>query len=85
MKLITAIVKPSLLNFDEVARSHLKWGINGHYRVTEVKVLDAKRGHTDFTVGGWIVVDFLPESKTRTCSRNRQVERAIEAINTAAN
>ncbi len=52
--------------------------------VTEVKGFGRQRGHTELYRGAEYVVDFLPKSKIEIAVGDELVERAIEAITTAA-
>ncbi|CAG0939760.1 Nitrogen regulatory protein P-II [Gammaproteobacteria bacterium] len=81
MKLITAIIKPFRL--DDVRNALAEVGVNG-MTVTEVKGFGRQRGHTELYRGAEYVVDFLPKAKVEVAVADELVERAIEAISTAA-
>jgi nitrogen regulatory protein PII len=81
MKLITAIIKPFRL--DDVRNALAEVGVNG-MTVTEVKGFGRQRGHTELYRGAEYVVDFLPKAKVEVAVADDLVERAIEAITTAA-
>ncbi len=81
MKLITAIIKPFKL--DEVREALSQIGVQG-VTVTEVKGFGRQKGHTELYRGAEYVVDFLPKIKIEAAVEARQVEHAIEAIETAA-
>ena len=81
MKLITAIIKPFRL--DDVRNALSEVGVSG-MTVTEVKGFGRQRGHTELYRGAEYVVDFLPKSKIEIAVGDELVERAIEAITTAA-
>ncbi|MCC5793709.1 MAG: P-II family nitrogen regulator [Chromatiales bacterium] len=81
MKMITAIIKPFRL--DDVRNALSEVGVNG-MTVTEVKGFGRQRGHTELYRGAEYVVDFLPKSKIEVAVSDDLVERAIEAISTAA-
>lgn len=81
MKLITAIIKPFRL--DDVRNALSEVGVNG-MTVTEVKGFGRQRGHTELYRGAEYVVDFLPKAKVEVAVSEELVERAIEAITTAA-
>ncbi|MCC7329786.1 MAG: P-II family nitrogen regulator [Gammaproteobacteria bacterium] len=81
MKLITAIIKPFRL--DDVRNALAEVGVNG-MTVTEVKGFGRQRGHTELYRGAEYVVDFLPKAKVEVAVSEELVERAIEAIATAA-
>lgn len=52
--------------------------------MTEVKGFGRQKGHTELYRGAEYVVDFLPETKIEAAVDDAIVERAIEAIETAA-
>ena len=81
MKLITAIIKPFKL--DEVRESLSAIGVQG-ITVTEVKGFGRQKGHTELYRGAEYVVDFLPKTKIEAAVDDAIVERAIEAIESAA-
>ncbi|MBC3807732.1 P-II family nitrogen regulator [Undibacterium seohonense] len=81
MKLITAIIKPFKL--DEVREALSELGVQG-ITVTEVKGFGRQKGHTELYRGAEYVVDFLPKTKIEAAVEDNIVERAIEAIETAA-
>jgi nitrogen regulatory protein P-II 2 len=82
MKLITAIIKPFKL--DEVREALSGIGVSG-ITVTEVKGFGRQKGHTELYRGAEYVVDFLPKVKVEAAVKAELVERAIEAIEKAAN
>jgi nitrogen regulatory protein P-II 2 len=81
MKLITAVVKPFRL--DDVRNALAEVGVQG-MTVTEVKGFGRQRGHTELYRGAEYVVDFLPKVKVEVAVTDELVERAIEAISSAA-
>jgi nitrogen regulatory protein P-II 2 len=81
MKLITAIIKPFKL--DEVREALSSIGAQG-ITVTEVKGFGRQKGHTELYRGAEYVVDFLPKTKIEAAVDEDIVERAVEAIETAA-
>ncbi|MBC7501224.1 MAG: P-II family nitrogen regulator [Herminiimonas sp.] len=81
MKLITAIIKPFKL--DEVREALSAIGVQG-ITVTEVKGFGRQKGHTELYRGAEYVVDFLPKTKIEAAVDDIIVDRAIEAIETAA-
>ena len=81
MKLVTAIIKPFKL--DDVRESLSEIGVQG-ITVTEVKGFGRQKGHTELYRGAEYVVDFLPKVKIEAALDDSIVERAIEAIETAA-
>ena len=52
--------------------------------VTEVKGFGRQKGHTELYRGAEYVVDFLPKIKLEVAVDDAAVERAVEAIVTAA-
>src|SRR5471032_2794787 len=81
MKMITAIIKPFKL--DEVREALSAIGVQG-VTVTEVKGFGRQKGHTELYRGAEYVVDFLPKSKIEAAVDDEILERAVEAIETAA-
>ena len=81
MKMVTAIVKPFKL--DEVREALSAIGVQG-ITVTEVKGFGRQKGHTELYRGAEYVVDFLPKVKIEIVLEEALVERAIEAIQRAA-
>jgi nitrogen regulatory protein P-II 2 len=82
MKLVTAIIKPFKL--DEVREALSSIGVQG-ITVTEVKGFGRQKGHTELYRGAEYVVDFLPKVKIEAAVKDDLTERAIEAIEKAAN
>ena len=82
MKLVTAVIKPFKL--DEVREALTTLGIQG-MTVTEVKGFGRQKGHTELYRGAEYVVDFLPKVKIDVAVKSDLLERAIEAIEKAAN
>ena len=78
---ITAIIKPFKL--DEVREALAETGVHG-MTVTEVKGFGRQHGHTELYRGAEYVVDFLPKLKIEVAVGDAQLERAIEAIASAA-
>ncbi|RZI43888.1 P-II family nitrogen regulator [Herbaspirillum sp. HC18] len=81
MKLISAIIKPFKL--DEVREALSAIGVQG-ITVTEVKGFGRQKGHTELYRGAEYVVDFLPKTKIEAAVDDDIVDRAIEAIESAA-
>ena len=81
MKKVEAIVKPFKL--DEVKEALGRQGIQG-MTVSEVKGFGRQKGHTELYRGAEYVVDFLPKVKIEVVMEDAMVERAVEAIQTAA-
>ena len=81
MKKIEAVIKPFKL--DEVKDALQEIGIKG-LTVTEAKGFGRQKGHTELYRGAEYVVDFLPKVKIESVLEEALVERAIEAIQRAA-
>jgi nitrogen regulatory protein P-II 1 len=81
MKKIEAVIKPFKL--DEVKDALQEIGIKG-LTVTEAKGFGRQKGHTELYRGAEYVVDFLPKVKIEIVLEEALVERAIEAIQRAA-
>ena len=81
MKLITAIIKPFKL--EEVRSSLTDIGLQG-MTVTEVKGYGRQKGHTEVYRGAEYAVSFLPKIKIEVVVANGLVDKAVEAIVTAA-
>ena len=81
MKKIEAIIKPFKL--DEVKEALQEVGLKG-MTVTEVKGFGRQKGHTELYRGAEYVVDFLPKVKIEIVLEDALVDRAVEAIQTAA-
>ena len=81
VKKIEAIIKPFKL--DEVKEALHEVGIKG-ITVTEAKGFGRQKGHTELYRGAEYVVDFLPKVKVEVVLEDQLVERAVEAIQHAA-
>jgi nitrogen regulatory protein P-II 1 len=81
MKKIEAIIKPFKL--DEVKEALHEVGIKG-ITVIEAKGFGRQKGHTELYRGAEYVVDFLPKVKVEVVLEDELVERAVEAIQQAA-
>ena len=81
MKLITAIIKPHML--DEV-RDALAKRNNQGLTVTEVKGFGRQKGHTEIYRGAEYSVDFVPKVKIDVVADDSQVDSVIDAITTSA-
>ena len=82
MKMVMAIIKPFKL--DDVREALSEVGVTG-VTVTEVKGFGRQKGHTELYRGAEYVVDFLPKIKLEVAVTSDQVERVVEAIQSAAN
>ncbi|MEQ9488303.1 MAG: P-II family nitrogen regulator [Alphaproteobacteria bacterium] len=81
MKKIEAVIKPFKL--DEVKEALHEIGIQG-ITVTEAKGFGRQKGHTELYRGAEYVVDFLPKVKLEIILEDGLTERAVEAIQNAA-
>lgn len=81
MKKIEAIIKPFKL--DEVKEALHEVGIQG-ITVTEAKGFGRQKGHTELYRGAEYVVDFLPKVRLEIVLEDDMTERAVEAIQNAA-
>jgi nitrogen regulatory protein P-II 2 len=81
MKYIIAIIKPFKL--EQVREALGALGIQG-ITVTEVKGHGRQRGHTEFYRGAEYAVSFVPKVKIEVAVESEVVDRAIEAIQAAA-
>ena len=81
MKLVTAIIKPFKL--DDVRDALSDIGVRG-MTVTEVKGFGRQKGHTELYRGAEYAVDFLPKIKLEVAVEEEMLDRAVEAITSAA-
>ena len=81
MKKVEAIIKPFKL--EEVKESLNAVGIQG-LTVSEVKGFGRQKGHTELYRGAEYIVDFLPKVKIELVLADGEVDKAIEAIQSAA-
>jgi len=81
MKKIEAIIKPFKL--DEVKEALQENGLQG-ITVVEAKGFGRQKGHTELYRGAEYVVDFLPKVKVELVIADEMLDKAIEAIQKAA-
>jgi nitrogen regulatory protein P-II 2 len=81
MKIVMAIIKPFKL--DEVREALTAVGIQG-LTVTEVKGYGRQKGHTEIYRGTEYAVSFLPKLKVEIAVATEIVDKAVEAIASAA-
>ena len=81
MKKIEAIIKPFKL--EEVKEALGVAGIQG-LTVSEVKGFGRQKGHTELYRGAEYIVDFLPKVKIEIVVADEEVDKAIDAIQSAA-
>ena len=77
MKLVTAIIKPFVL--DQVRESLTEIGIKG-ITVTEVKGFGRQKGHTELYRGAEYQVDLLPKVKIEIMVSDDLSEQVVETI-----
>lgn len=82
MKLVTAIIKPHLL--DEVREALTDIGVAG-LTVTEVKGFGRQKGHTELYRGAEYVIDFLPKSKIEIAVSDKNLQAVVDTIVRTAN
>jgi len=81
MKKIEAIIKPFKL--DEVKEALQENGLQG-ITVIEAKGFGRQKGHTELYRGAEYVVDFLPKIKIELVVADETLDKAVEAIQKAA-
>lgn len=81
MKKIEAIIRPFKL--DEVKDALNEIGITG-MTISEVKGYGRQKGHKEIYRGAEYVVDFIPKIKIEIVADDPVAERAVEAIQQAA-
>tara|TARA_B100000678_G_scaffold83697_1_gene69529 strand:+ start:390 stop:728 length:339 start_codon:yes stop_codon:yes gene_type:complete len=82
MKLITAVIKPFIL--DEVRDALTAVGVSG-LTVTDVKGYGRQKGHTELYRGSEYEVDLLPKTKIEIAVTDEKADEVIEAISSSAN
>ena len=81
MKLITAIIKPHML--DAVRDALAKSGVQG-LTATEVQGFGRQKGHTEIYRGAEYSVDFVPKIKVEIVADDSQVDAVVDAIRASA-
>ena len=81
MKLVTAIIKPHML--DEVRDTLSRVGVAG-LTVTEVKGFGRQKGHTEIYRGAEYSVDFVPKIKIEIVVPDARAETVVDTIKSAA-
>ena len=81
MQKIEAIIQPSKL--DAVKQALLEAGIEG-MTILEARGHGRQKGHTEFYRGREYTVDLLPKIKIETVVANEILDKAVEAILSAA-
>ncbi|MCY4027279.1 MAG: P-II family nitrogen regulator [Acidobacteria bacterium] len=80
MKLVTAIIKPHML--DEVRDALSRLGVAG-MTTTEVKGFGRQKGHTEIYRGAEYSVDFVPKIKLEIVVADDQAEAIVDAVKTS--
>ena len=81
MKLITAIIKPHML--DDVRDSLSKLGVAG-LTVSEVRGFGRQKGHTEIYRGAEYSVDFVPKIKIEIVVADDRTDAVVDGIKTSA-
>lgn len=81
MKIVMAVIKPFKL--EEVRDALTAIGVHG-LTVTEVKGYGRQKGHTEIYRGAEYAVSFLPKIKIEVAVGADMVDKAVEAITSAA-
>ena len=81
MKMLTAIIKPFKL--DAVREALADIGVQG-MTVTEVRGFGRQKGPTELYRGAEYTVDLLPKIKLEVALPEDMIDRAVEAIQSAA-
>jgi nitrogen regulatory protein P-II 1 len=81
MKLVTAIVKPFMLNDVKAALEQV--GVLG-MTVSEVQGFGRQKGHTEVYRGAEYSVDFVPKIRVEVVVDEAQVDKTIDALVEAA-
>lgn len=81
MQKIEAVIQPSKL--DAVKDALVEIGVEG-ITILEARGHGRQKGHTEFYRGREYAVDLLPKVKLETVVPDDMVERAVQAISTAA-
>jgi nitrogen regulatory protein P-II 1 len=81
MKKIEAIIKP--FKMEDVKEALAEVGIEG-MTVSEVKGFGRQKGHTEIYRGSEYTVDFLPKVKIELVVADAMLDKAVQAITTAA-
>ena len=81
MKLITAIIKPHVL--DNVRDALHQLGVEG-MTVTEVKGFGRQKGHTEIYRGAEYSVDFVPKVKVEVVAPDERLDAIVDTIKKTA-
>ena len=81
MKLVTAIIKPHML--DDVRDTLSKVGVTG-LTVTEVRGFGRQKGHTEIYRGAEYSIDFVPKIKLDIVVSDERADAVVDAVKTSA-
>ncbi|MFI9384674.1 P-II family nitrogen regulator [Kutzneria sp. NPDC052558] len=81
MKLVTAIIKPFVL--DDVKASLERLGVLG-MTVSEVQGFGRQKGHTEVYRGAEYAVDFVPKLRVEVLVDDLTVDKVVDAVVEAA-
>ena len=81
MKLVTAIIKPHML--DEVRDTLSRLGVSG-LTTTEVKGFGRQKGQTEIYRGAEYAIEFVPKVRLDIVIDDAEADRVVEAIRDAA-
>jgi nitrogen regulatory protein P-II 2 len=81
VKLVIAIIKPFKL--EDVRDALIAVGVHG-MTITEVKGYGRQKGHTEIYRGAEYAVNFLPKIRIEVAVTEKDADRVVEAIGTAA-
>ena len=81
MKLVTAIIKPFML--DDVKDALKDIGIQG-MTVTESRGFGRQRGHTEIFRGTEYQIDFVPKIRLEVLVEDELADRAVDAVTASA-
>lgn len=81
MKLVTAVIKPHML--DAVREALTQLGIDG-MTVSEVSGYGRQRGHAEVYRGAEYVIDFVPKLRIELLTRDADVDDIVRVITSAA-
>ncbi len=81
MKLVTAVIKPHML--DAVREALQEVGVAG-MTVSEVQGFGRQRGHTEVYRGAEYTIDFVPKLKIEFLTEDGSVGKGVDAVLAAA-
>jgi nitrogen regulatory protein PII len=81
MKLVTAIVRPHVVN--DVRDTLSRLGVTG-LTATEVKGFGRQKGHTEMYRGAEYSIDFVPKARLEVVVNDEKLDAVVEAVKSAA-